>query len=275
MSISILLRTGMLFLFSFSSLLACCCHSDGRPYGCLPYNLYDCRYRHLSLAPEFSYVRRVREGGTKQTGGIYGFRASYDRIKPWGFYWGIDGYGAQGTLKGRSGMGDRLKSTFCDTEAEARLGYTCAFNIWGSPLFTPFIGGGYKQEVNKFRSPSPLTLKYKISYGYVVGGLLSSLNLTPCLQLGLNFKIWMPWQVKCKVSDDPDFESQTLKAEDKLGYRLEAPLLFRCCWTWLDSVGISPFYEFRHYGRRENFPHDFFDTKLHMYGLNIQFVWAF
>ena len=224
------------------------------------------------VGPEIYHLRRTREGGTRQTGEIYGVRVGYDRIKCSGLYWGGDALYGTGTLRGRSGIGDRLKSAFTDEQIEGRIGFTLQTKKWLRPFLTPFVGYGYFQETNKFRHPSPLRLKFRTCYNYFLTGFLSGLDINPHLSVGVNLKVRIMHDAKCKVSNDPELDNATLHINDKINYRIEIPIAYRLCsFTDHFELDLVPFYEFRHYGGRENFPFSFFDTKLRLYGINIQF----
>jgi hypothetical protein len=229
----------------------------------------------LSVGPEIYHLQRIREGGTKQDGWLYGVRASYDRIKRYKFYWGVEGHWAQGTLHGHNGAGDKLKSTFTDEQIEGRLGYTFQAKCLYQPAITPFAGYGYFRDTNKFKNPSPLTVKFVTTYRYAVYGFLSSIAPADSWNVGLNFKGWSMIHARAKVQDDPDEDDVTmLIGEKKLNYRIEVPVLYRyCCCNEHLEVGVVPFYEFRHYGRRENYPFDFADTKFKLWGVTFELTY--
>lgn len=41
------------------------------------------------------------------------------------------------------------------------------------------------------------------------------------------------------------------------------------------AVGLVPFYEYRFYGHRANFPFDFLETKLKLYGATLKLHYLF
>jgi hypothetical protein len=221
----------------------------------------------FSIGPEIYYLRRTREGGTKQTGGMYGVRAIYDRIKRFRLYWGADVLYASGCLNGKSSIGNRLRSTFTDFEVEGRFGYTFQSKGDYQPSFTPFVGYGYFCETNKFRHPSPIKVKFDTYYRFYVVGFLSSLAINPSFTIGVNFKARFMVDAKCKIKNDPDFKNVTQLIDDKVNYRLEVPLSYYFCpENKKFGLDLIPFFEYRHYGRRENYPFDFLDTKIRIYG---------
>jgi len=226
------------------------------------------------IGPEYLHVRRTRDGGTKQNGNLYGFRGGYERIKNWGIYWGVEGHWAQGCLTGHSGGHDRLKSTFTDSHVEGRLGYTFQIQRWCQPSITPFAGVGYFWEQNRFRSPSPLHLQFLTRAPYGLLGFLTNVELPRQFAIGLNFKACFMYDAKCEVSRDPEFGRTTLKIGDKINYRLELPLTYHFCIPCnAFDVALVPFYESRHYGQKLSFPFAFQETKLRIYGVNLQFIY--
>ena len=222
------------------------------------------------LGPEIYYVKRRREGGTRQGGGIYGVRAGYERIQRNSFYWGGEVLYGAGTLDGKSANSNKIKSRFTDEEIEGRFGYTLQSRKKHLASFTPFAGYGYFRETNQFCHPTAVKLKFANRYSYIAAGFLFSLYLNPQLTFGVNFKARAMLQAKCKVSNDPEFQDSTLAIQDRFNYRIELPFCYYLCKN-LDhfEVDVVPFFELRHYGGRENFPFDFHDTKLRIYGISL------
>lgn len=228
----------------------------------------------LSIGPTIFHLQRIRAGGTSQKGWLYGLRASYDKIKRYRLYWGFDAAWSRGTLHGHNGAGDKLKSLFVDKYIEGRLGYTFQSKCNYQPAITPFVGYGYFDDINKFQEPSPLLVKFVTSYRYICYGFLSSIAITEQLNIGLNFKGWAPLHARTKVEDDDEQDHVKMLMGDRFNYRLELPILYRyCACNEHLEIGLVPFYEFRHYGSRENYPFDYADTKFHLCGLNIQLTY--
>lgn len=260
-----------LLLMLTTSILAqdcdpCCCE----PSPCVQGNI-------LTIAPEYYYLKRNREGGTKQSGNLFGIRASYDYIKRYNFYVGARGFYGSGILNGHTGgEGNKIRSRWTDEQVEGYLGYT--FQAKNPPQFsfTPFGGYGYFREINKFISPSPLHLKFTTQFGYFAYGFLSNAIITPCWSIGLNARFRTPWNPKCKVSDDPDFDDALLQIGNRLQYRIELPIVYKRKFIY-DCIefGLMPFYETRTYGGHENFPFDFIETKIKIYGINLQVIYRF
>ncbi|MBS4168434.1 hypothetical protein PARA125_001072 [Parachlamydia sp. AcF125] len=231
-------------------------------------------FHKFSCGPTFYHVHRTREGGTKQTGWIYGARLNYERIKRFGFYWGLEGRLAAGTLTGHSGNGHKLKSTFIDNNVEGRFGYTLQQKRGCQLSFTPYMGIGYIWEKNAYRRPSPLLLHFLTRYPYCAIGFLSNMEVLANLGIGLNYKAWFMYNAHCKVSHDPAFGSRSLKIQDKTSHRAELPITYHysppCAHM---DIALVPFYELRHYGRYFSFPFSFADTKIKNYGVHLQFIY--
>lgn len=230
----------------------------------------------FAIGPEFSYLKRKRAGGTRQHGFIYGVRASYDRLKRYHFYLGGTVDYSQGTLNGKSGNGNKLKSDWSEALIEGNLGYTLQYKYFPFWSLTPFVGYGYFRETNKFKNPTPLHLKFITQFPYVSYGFLSSLNITSFLNLGLNVRFRSPWNARCTIKDDPEFDTTKLLVGEVFQYRVEIPLAYCRPLLWnMVEFGIVPFYEYRCYEGRENFPFDFFKTAVRLYGANLQLIFRF
>lgn len=224
---------------------------------------------HFSVGPEVYWLKRSRDGGTKQSGWMGGAHFNYQRLGRYKWYWGIDAGYAKGTLKGRTGNDEKLKSAFTDQHIEGRFGYSLQGKCNFIPSFTPFIGFGYFQDTNKFHAPSPMLLKFITTYRYFAFGFLASITPTDFLSLGLNFEGRAMIHARSKVTHDPDFDDASMIVGEKCNYRIEAPITWRCAERF--TLALSPFYEYRQYGNRENHPFDFFDTKFRLYGATLFF----
>ncbi len=225
---------------------------------------------------ESYYFWRVREGGTKQEGRIDGIRVGIDRLKQYGWYLGADYLYASGSLHGKTGRGNPLSSELTDEIFEARIGYNLQKDTCRRPFITPFVGWGYFKEVNDFHPPSSLPCRFTDSFNFIAAGFLSGVNFTPLLSMGINFKVRFMQNAQSEVTEDPFYEDVTLSIEDETLYRLEVPLTFTPCDSFLGLGGqIAPFYEFRHFGGREGFPFNFRDTKFHLVGMRLSLVYRF
>lgn len=252
------LKTFCLALLCFPSLLIC--HTPSHQF---------------YIGPEIYHVRLTRGGGAHQDGMLYGGRLGYDRIKRYGWYWGVDALYATGELTGKNGGGHRIKSNFTDTSVEGRFGYTFKCKTGYRPSFTPFIGAGYFVQRNNFKHPSPIPAHFRTTFAYGTAGFLSQISINPCWDIGVNFKVRYPYDPKCHISHDPEVDNSTQTIAEKIQYRVELPVTYHtgyCC----DRVLVScvPFYEYRHFGEHPNYPFDFYDTKFNNYGLLIKFMYC-
>ncbi len=231
----------------------------------------------MSIGPEIYYIERTTEKGTKQNGCMYGERISYDRVRGWNIYYGADQYYAKGTISGKTKKGTRLKSTLTDAEVEGRLGFTFEKCSWKRAFFTPFGGYGYFAGTNKYRSPSPIHVKFRPRFSYYTAGFLSGFNISNCFRIGANFKAKFMVGATNKIEDDPDFDTLHQDIGESILYQVDIPLTYRFCDCNFESYEISlvPFYRTRCYGAKENYPFDFFETKFKMWGARLMFTYLF
>jgi hypothetical protein len=227
------------------------------------------------IGPEIYYVKRLKERGAQQSGTLYGVRIGYDHVRRYKLYWGVDALWAKGILEGHI-RDDKLKSEFTDTNVEARLGYTFQSKYWRCLSFTPYTGVGYFWEMNNYQHPSPLKIHFKNTFSYVPVGFLSQIFIMPNLSLGVNFKVRVILEGEQRSSRDPKFDKLTQHYDEKLQYRLELPVTYFFCWN-IHPLGVSlvPFFEYRCYGHRANFPFDFLETKLRIYGATLKLMYLF
>lgn len=230
----------------------------------------------FSIGPELYHINRTRQGGTRQHGNAIGVRATYDHIKRYRLYWGGQAFYGSGILRGHTGSKDDIHSRLTDEQIEGSLGYTLGTKNFPYFLFTPFAGYGYFKERNKFNPPSPLSVTFSTDFQYIPFGFLSSAMVNSWLRVGLNARFRWLWDAHCKVTHDPEFGRLKLLVEDRIHYRIELPFVYcRPLFCQLLEVAIVPFYERRTYGGRENYPFDFFETKLRIYGINFQLIYQF
>jgi len=229
----------------------------------------------IYAGPEIYYVKRTKEGGAKQTGTLFGARIGYDHIKRYKLYWGAEALWAQGILNGKNDI-IHLKSQLTDINVEARIGYTFQSKCWRCASFTPFIGAGYFWEKNYYKHPSPLAVHFDNEFSYIPVGFLSQIFLTPTFSLGLNAKIRFLLDGSQKVSHDPEHDNMTLHYDERLQYRIELPMTYFINWKCTTlAICLEPFYEFREYGHRANFPFDFFETKFQLIGATLKCFYVF
>ncbi len=232
---------------------------------------------YFFAGPEVYHLWRERAGGTWQEGTLSGVHAGYDRIRGMSIYWGVDGYWARGELNGSSARGLPFASQMTDSDIQGRLGYTLYFRSIGPITLSLFIGGGYFCERNSFHPPSPMEVEFRTSFAYTAFGGYLRLYLAPNTQLGIDFRAEFPVEGHCTISEGVG-ENKEIKLlfNSQTQYALEAPLIYFFGWkkiTW--GVGLVPFYRYRHYGGREGFPFDFFDTRISVAGGRLQLMGRF
>lgn len=222
--------------------------------------------QRLLVAPEVSHAKRTREGGTEQSGWLYGIHLNYDRLKSQGLYWGFDGYYTMGSLSGKSGSGTHLKSDFTDAEAEGRLGWSFGFGVKKPILITPFINYGYIYNKNDFDNVSVV---FEDTAQYYGGGILARVCWSENTTFGVNFSYQSMFEGKSKLAEaiDPEDRGAELMMENKNFYTLEFPISYRFPSRQSIQAWVIPFYRHRHFGGRSNFPQDFIDTKYRFYGV--------
>lgn len=231
--------------------------------------------RHqLYIGPEYYYMERAKEGGTKQEGNMIGVRVGYDRLKRYGWYWGADALYTVGKLSGHGGEGHKIRSEVTDMSIEGRLGYTfqqkCGFQL----AFTPYVGVGGFEQRNNFIHPSPLHVHFKTHYPCASAGFLSWAQLCGNFEGGLNFKVRLPFDPKCKVSNDDDHDPVSQVIKERLQYRVEVPVTYATCFCGNNvAMSLSPFYEYRCYGGHPNFPFDFIKTEYKLWGATLEFMY--
>lgn len=244
---------------------------------CCPDTPYlPCLANSVKLSPEISYLKRKREGGTSQTGMLYGVKASFERIYRYKYYLGLQGSYATGDIKGHAGNRSTLKSCWTDERFEGNVGYTFQYKYCPYYSFTPFVGAGYFRETNKFHRSSPLPLKFITESPYISYGFLSSIIFYDTFSIGLNARFKTPWDLHCRVKNDPDYPNIKLLVGDSLLYRIEMPIIY-CVPILLQriDIGLTPFYERRSYGKKENYPFDFVKTGIDLIGLNLDILFLF
>jgi hypothetical protein len=227
-------------------------------------------FHDIYAGPEIYHVERKREGGSKQNGYAYGLRIGFDRLQRDSLlYWGADALYAKGNLQGKSVNDEPLKSHYSDASMEGRFGLTFqqACRIYFS--FTPFIGAGYLVESHNFRDPSPKIFHSKIRFAYGCVGFVSQLTWNSSWSLGINFKARFPYDIRYDITHDSNFGNSSMLAKSETQYRLEIPIDYSWCQQW--GISLVPFYEYRLYGKQANFPHDFIETKVGLYGATLKF----
>jgi len=229
---------------------------------------------NLFIGPEVYYVSRIKDGGAKQTGTLYGVRIGYEKLKRYKFYYAVDGLYSQGVLEGKT-ADHHIRSEFTNSNIETRFGYTFQSKCFPYISLTPFFGIGYMWEINHYRNPSPIKVKFDNSFHYLPFGCLLSFNLSEMLQVGINATARFLWNGKQTVKD-PDYGKLSQCYEEHIQYRIEMPISYWTCWNSHQlKLRLTPFYEYRHYGNSINFPFDYLDTKFKFYGANLEAIYSF
>lgn len=224
------------------------------------------------IGSDIYHVHRNREGGTNQKGWLYGARIGYDYIKRYAIYFGCEAAYATGKLHGKSAT-STLRSNLTDAHVEGRVGYTLQQKAGWQTSFTPFIGLGYFEEINKFVHPTPIHVHFETRFCYYDLGFLSKISPLPCLDIGINFKAKLMINAENRVTHDPQFDDSKMMIKHEIQYRVDLPFTYK--WDKRILFCLSPFYEYRHYGRQENFPFDFLETTFQIYGVTIKLIYNF
>lgn len=230
-------------------------------------------FNRVYIGPEIYHACRTREGGTHQSGTVYGARCGYDYVKRFNFYVGGEALYGKGHLTGHSTKTKKIKSAFTDLMIEGRAGYTFQQKTGYRFSLTPFVGGGYAVEKNNFIHPTPLHVHFRTQYSYALAGFLSQMSWSPSLDIGINFKARYMIDAKNRVTHDPDFDNFDMLIKNEWHYRVELPITYYVNPKFL--LALVPFYEYRHYGGQPNYPFDFLETKLCLYGATLRFVGCF
>lgn len=245
---------------------------------------------HLSIGPEIYLMQRDKEQGAFQQGVMYGIRLQLDRIKRKGFYWGFEGLWAQGSLKGKlkadpSFSPDlshlkvsdvKVKSCLTDANFEERLGFTFQTKNSYRLTFTPYLGLGYFWEYNHYELPKNSPFHFNNEFLYVPVGFFSQITLFSDLKIGLNFKLRVLIHGSQRVTNDSKYVDHDMNYEEKLQYRGEVPVTYNFCYkSYFLGINLTPFYEFRDYGSKINFPQDFYRTSYQLYGATGKFLFLF
>lgn len=233
--------------------------------------LYGCEGHRFSIGPEVYHTHRKRAGGTFQDGWLYGGELRYEFIHPNKFYYCARGEIVEGRLSGMSGGGFDIESHVCEGEAEGRLGYTFG-PCWDfQPLIIPFVGYGYFSEKSKYIDPTPLHIHFHNFTKYVSWGVMTEVSLCHSLTVGMNIIGKYFIDPKCHVSNDPFMSDTEMLIESEPQFELELPISYRTCFINDLYVRLVPFYKYRHFGGRENFPFDFYNTQFNIYGARLMF----
>lgn len=236
--------------------------------------------RQVYVGPDWYHVSRTKKGGAKQSGNLFGIRLGYDRFKRYGWYFGEEIRYAKGTLKGHLATGEKLNSQLTDCLVEGRLGYTFQQKRGIQLSFTPFLGIGYFNEQNNFSNSSLIPIHCRTHFTYGALGFFSWAHYCN-FELGLNFTARLPYEPKCRVSNDPNHDSVTQNIKQQVQYRVELPLSYRPSDCFIGRylrcgegvISLVPYYEYRHYGAHPNYPFNFIKTEFQIWGATLEFIY--
>ncbi len=231
--------------------------------------------KEVFAGPEWYYITRTKSGGSKQNGNMWGVRLGYHRLKRYGWYLGSEILYAKGSLKGKTGSDDRLRSDLTDFNADIRVGYTFQQKNGWQLAFTPFIGFGGLSEKNCFRHPSPIPIHCEVNFYFGEAGFMYWMHLLGNIEIGLNFIARIPYEPKCSVWHDPLHPAVKQRVKERMQYRVELPIGYRLFACGHGMVNIVPFYEIRHYGAHPNYPFDFFKTQFKNWGATFELQYRF
>lgn len=236
----------------------------------LPLSGFAGSYQAIEIGPVIYEVTRKKAGGTKQKGTLNGIRLSYERLKRYGWYVGLEGWYAAGKIAGNTGGGESLSSRLSDKYLEMKMGYTFQQKYQFKCAFTPFFCGGYLNEKNRFYPPAPLSVDFTTKFYYVGGGLLLRVQPFERLEVGVNLRVRYPIEPKCSISNGIEENTPSQQIAERLQYFLEMPILYRisCDEKWI--LGASPFYESRLYGSHPNYPYNYYKTKFSNWGVTLK-----
>jgi hypothetical protein len=236
----------------------------------------DSAENRILIGPEFSHLKRTRQGGTCQSGWLYGIRGRYDHIARYKIYCGFESVYVLGTLSGESGSDQRIKSRFSECSLEGRIGYTFQSKDPRLLSITPFLGTGYFIELNRYTSPSPVKLHFDNRFLYGSAGCILQAHFTPQFDGELDVTVRLGWDDRMKVNRDPKYGSLTLHYMQKLQCRVALPLKYRTSiCTFPFEAWAVPFFEYRHYGGKMGTPFDFIDTRIQSWGGTLYCGFAF
>ncbi len=223
---------------------------------------------YFYIGPEFSYVKRTREGGSRQSSFMYGGHFLYERMAGNSLYWALDAYYTTGNAHGKTGSGSKLKSTFTDSQVEGRFGLTWHLPYLNRLFLTPYVAYGAFYSTNRFHHPSPISCELQDSFRYGACGLITTWSIRESLVVGIDFRGKYMLNGKDRVTHDHEHDDVKLDIECMWQYELDIPIEFiTCVYGRNVSLRAVPFYRFRHLGGKPNYPYDFFETKYRIYGL--------
>lgn len=221
----------------------------------------------LSVGPEIYHLSRRLNGGTHQSGTLYGGQLRYDRLRDNSLYLAARGRIAKGDLIGSTGSGDHIKSVMRETEVEGRIGWSFGFCLGRPIALTPYGVYGHFHDCNHFKPPSPLTFRFRDQFDFGGGGMIASVCVLPDWQIGVDFRAAWMYEPKAKLTDDVGFPDVKMSIDPRWLYMVEVPISYDMCWCgWHGQASLVPFWERRTYGGFLNFPFDFLRTRYTLTG---------
>lgn len=225
-----------------------------------PYQVY--------TGPEVYHVTRIRGKGVEQRGLLVGEHSGFEHIVPHTVYLGLDGYYATGTLRGHNSINLDMDSTLREAEVEGRAGFTVHTRYCPFLLLAPYLGYGHFYSKNHILPPYPLPVTLHDDFSYLSAGFKTRIILSQGFTIGIDFKIKVPFQTNSKVTGYPDQPDTILHMGEEEQYEAELPIQFDFCWGgWPLGLELVPFYRYRHFGGREDFPFNFVETRFHILGV--------
>ncbi len=225
---------------------------------------------HLSVGPEAYHLVRKKDGGSRQKGVLGGVAGCFERWRPNGFYWGVEGSCASGRLRGHTPRGAKIVSRLTEKQIEGRLGYNITADSNRFEL-VPFVSGGKYECENKFFPPSPMPTTFTDRFDFVGIGFYLVGRLTDSFSYGLMFQGHYSLNAWNEMTGDPGFEDVQTRINSAWQYQIELPLTYGVgCDSW--ALQVVPFYYYRHFGGMEAFPLDFIDTRFAICGVRLTLV---
>lgn len=242
----------------------------------------------ITVNPLFGFAK-LKQGKLKNDGWLYGIRGNYDFIPANNIYLGLEiGYKA-GDMRGKLKdspyfslnpdtqlleIDDKTKSQYSDFWAEGRIGFNFGCLNAYSGYIAPYFVIGYEREQDDYISPSPLDLDYKLYYGYLGAGLISSMGLIENLRVGVNCKFKWLFNYSSKTGGEDYIKDKKISCGSCFHWSIEIPIDYYI--TPNIFIGIVPFYEYKNYKRHEyNLEENKKKVDFNMYGGIVQLGYSF
>jgi len=235
-------------------------------------HLFLCGVHEVGIGPQWYYVDRRRCSGSEINGNLYGGYVAYDRFRRSSLYWGLFGEVMHGEMDGVSGAGDPVRATAHDWRINGRLGWTFNICAYANPFVTLYSGYGYFEEKLSFKDDCQTIYVSRILYDYVPFGIYFRAQFTCAFWASIRAEALWPTNPRNRISNDPDCSTDaTLLVDQRVQWIVELPLEWRCRW----GVRVTPFYQRRNYGGREDVPCNFIETYANVGGCRIEVTTSF